>query len=58
MNYSCTSKYFLRNQIGKTTTKIIIKMLMILDFKIKYFHCDLYSSIDDLIPLHMKIIDF
>ena len=34
MDYSCTSKYFLTNQIEKTTTKIIIKMLMILDFKI------------------------
>ena len=34
MNYSCTSKYFLTNQIEKATTKIIIKMLMILDFKI------------------------
>ena len=33
MDYSCTSKYFLTNQIEKTTTKIIIKMLMILDFK-------------------------
>ena len=34
MDYSCTSKYFLTNLIEKTTTKIIIKMLMILDFKI------------------------
>ena len=34
MDYSCTSKHFLTNQIDKTTTKIIIKMLMILDFKI------------------------
>ena len=34
MDYSCTSKYFLTNKIEKTTTKIIIKMLMILDFKI------------------------
>ena len=34
MDYSCTSKYFLTNQIEKTTSKIIIKMLMILDFKI------------------------
>ena len=34
MDYSCTSKYFLTNQIEKTTTKIIIKMLMILEFKI------------------------
>ena len=35
MDYSCTSKYFLTNQIEKTTTtKIITKMLMILDFKI------------------------
>ena len=34
MDYSCTSKYFLTNQIENTTTKIIIKMLMILDFKI------------------------
>ena len=35
MDYSCTSKYFLTNQTEKkTTTKIIIKMLMILDFKI------------------------
>ena len=35
MDYSCTSKYFLTNQIEKkTTTKIIIKMLMISDFKI------------------------
>ena len=34
MDYSCTSKYFLTNQIEKTTTKIIIKMLMILDFRI------------------------
>ena len=34
MNYSCTSKYFLTNQIEKTTTKIITKMLMISDFKI------------------------
>ena len=34
MDYSCTSKYFLTNQIEKTTTKIIIKMLMILDYKI------------------------
>ena len=33
MDYSCTSKYFLTNQIEKTR-KIIIKMLMILDFKI------------------------
>ena len=53
MDYSCTSKYFLTNQIENTTTKIIIKMLMILDF-----HCDLKSSIDDIIPLHVKIIDF
>ena len=34
LDYSCNSKYFLTNQIEKTTTKIIIKMLMILDFKI------------------------
>ena len=34
MDYSCTSKYFLTNQTEKTTTKIIIKMLTILDFKI------------------------
>ena len=34
MDYSCTSKYFLTNQIEKTKTKIIIKMLMIFDFKI------------------------
>ena len=34
MDYSCTSKYFLTNQIEKPTTKIVIKMLMILDFKI------------------------
>ena len=34
MDYSCTSKYFLTNQIEKTTSKIIIKMLMIFDFKI------------------------
>ena len=34
MDYSCASKYFLTNQIEKTTTKIIIKMLMILDFKL------------------------
>ena len=34
MDYSCTSKYYLTNQIEKTTTKIIIKILMILDFKI------------------------
>ena len=34
MDYSCTSKYFFTNQIEKTTPKIIIKMLMILDFKI------------------------
>ena len=33
MDYSCTSKCFLTNQIEKTT-KLIIKMLMILDFKI------------------------
>ena len=25
----------------KTATKIIIKMLIVSDFKIKYFHCDL-----------------
>ena len=35
MDYSCTSKYFLTNQIEKTTTKIIIKRLMILDFEIR-----------------------
>ena len=34
MDYSCASKYFLRNQIEKNTTKISIKMLMVLDFKI------------------------
>ena len=34
MDYSSTSKYFLTNQIEKTTTKIINEMLMILDFKI------------------------
>ena len=34
MDFSCTSKYFLTNQIEKTTTTIIVKMLMILDFKI------------------------
>ena len=34
MDYSCTSKYFSTNQIEKTTTKTIIKMLMILDYKI------------------------
>ena len=34
MDYSCTSKYFLTNQIEKATTKIIIKMLMTFDFKI------------------------
>ena len=32
MDYSCTSKYFLTNQIDKRTTKIHIKMVMILDF--------------------------
>ena len=34
IDYSCTLKYFLTNQIKQITTKIIIKMLMILDFKI------------------------
>ena len=34
MDYSCTSKYFLTNQIEKTTINIIINMFMILDFKI------------------------
>ena len=34
MDYSCTSKYFLTNQMEKTTTKTITNMLMILDFKI------------------------
>ena len=34
MDYSCASKYFLRNRIEKTTTKIITKLLMGLDFKI------------------------
>ena len=34
MDYSCTPKYFLTNQIENTATKIITKMLMILDFKI------------------------
>ena len=34
MDHSCTSKYFLTNLIGKTATKIITKMLMILDFNI------------------------
>ena len=34
MDYSCTSKYFLTNQIDKTTIKIIIKMPMISDLKI------------------------
>ena len=52
MDYSCTSKYFLTNQIEKKTTKIIIKMLIILDFKIPS------SSIDNIIPLHVKIIYF
>ena len=51
MNYSCTSKYFLINQIEK---KNIIKMLMILDFK-KYFHFELLSSIDEIIPLHVHV---
>ena len=40
----------------KTTTEVIIKMLIILDFKC--FHCDLLSSIDDIIPLHALRIDF
>ena len=35
MDYSCNSKYFLTNQIEKTTTKLIIKMLLILDFRIR-----------------------
>ena len=35
MDYGFTSKYFLTNQIEKTTTKIIIKMIMILDFRIR-----------------------
>ena len=34
MDYSCASKYFLTNQIEKKQQKIIIKMLMVLDFKI------------------------
>ena len=33
MDYSCTSKYFLANQIEKTTTEIIIETLMILDLE-------------------------
>ena len=57
MDYSCTSKYFLTNQIEKKTTiKIIIKMITVLDFK--NFQCDILSSIDDIIHLHVKIIDF
>ena len=52
MDYSCTSQYFLTNQIEKTTTKIIIQMLVILGFKI------LSLCIDDIIPVHVKIIDF
>ena len=52
MDYSCTSKYILTNQIEKITTKIMIKMLMILDFKILslWFVIDF----DDLIPLHVQ----
>ena len=39
-DYSCTSKYLLTNRIETTTTtKLIIKMLVISDFK--HFHCDL-----------------
>ena len=34
LDYSCTSKYFLTNLIEKTTRKIIIKMLVILDFRL------------------------
>ena len=34
MDYSCATKYFSRNQIEKKTTKILIKMPMVLDFKI------------------------
>ena len=48
MEYSCPSKYFLTNQIEKTTTKIIIKMLMILDSNCSMFCCTLlyvHSSI-------------
>ena len=47
MDYSCTSKYFLTNQTENTTTKIIIKMFMILDLKlfslrfvIEYWWCN------------------
>ena len=34
VDYSCTSKYFLTNQTENTTSNIIIKMLIILEFKI------------------------
>ena len=48
MDYSCTSKYFLTNQIEKTTTKIIIKMLMILDFILVLISI-LRSTINDVL---------
>ena len=48
MDYSCTSKYFLTNQIVKTTTKIIIKMLMILDFILVLISI-LRSTINDVL---------
>ena len=48
MDYSCTSKYFLTNQIEKTTTKIIIKMLMILDLILVLISI-LRSTINDVL---------
>ena len=48
MDYSFTSKYFLTNQIEKTTTKIIIKMLMILDFILVLISI-LRSTINDVL---------
>ena len=52
MDNSCTSKYFLTNQIEKNNNKfkIINEMLMILDLKILSHY--------DIIPLHVKIINF
>ena len=40
----------------KTPTKIIIKMLMILDFKDTF--TVICNRVLSIIPLHMKIIDF
>ena len=54
---SNTAKICLKMNKKQHTKKLIIKILIILDFKILSMYFTI-SSIDFIIPLHMKIMNY